>query len=317
MLKIKKNEKLKVSTEAALFFVLIAVLFAFSLLSEYFLSFGNFMKICLYSSQIGILAGGMTLVLLSGGIDVSVGSTMAFAGITAAKVMEAGGPWYLAVLAGIALGGLCGLINAVIITRGRVTAFITTLGTMTIYRGLAQICSNGKTILISDEIFKAMGRKYLFRVIPIPAVLMILTFVIFQVVLKYTKFGRQVYAVGGNEKASFLAGIQVTGTHTAIYTIEGFCAGLAGILLAAQSGAGIPSAAGDINMEAISAVILGGVSLSGGKGKIGGTVLGVLILACLNNGLNLLAVSAFYQEVIRGLVLILAVWFDMMKERKE
>ena len=226
-------------------------------------------------------------------------------------------PWYLAVLAGIALGGLCALINAVIITKGRVVAFITTLGTMTIFRGLAQIVSGGKTILISDGMFKASGRTYLFHVIPIPVIVMILTFVIFGIVLKYTKFGRQVYAVGGNSQASFLAGIQVTNTHMAIYTIERFCAGVAGIMLAAQSGAGIPSAAGDINMESISAVILGGVSLSGGKGKITGTVLGVLILACLNNGLNLLAVPAFYQEVIRGIVLILAVWFDMMKEKKE
>lgn len=317
MLKIKEKRGKRLSTELALLLVLAAVIAAFSLLSKYFLSFGNFMKICLYTSQMGVLAGGMTLVLLSGGIDVSVGSAMAFTGIVSAKVLEAGGPWYLAVAAGIALGGLCGLANAVIITKGRVTAFITTLGTMTIYRGLAQICSSGKTVLISDRVFKAIGRSYLFGVVPIPVIVMLLSFGAFGVVLKYTKFGRQVYSVGGNQLASFLAGIQVTGTHLAIYTIEGFCAGVAGVMLAAQSGAGIPSAAADINMEAISAVILGGVSLSGGKGKITGTILGVLILACLNNGLNLLSVPTFYQEVIRGVVLILAVLFDTMKARKE
>lgn len=307
----------KLTTELALLIVYIAIVIVFSILSPYFFTLGNFMKLLLYAAQMGVLAGGMTLVLLSGGIDVSVGSVMALVGIICGLVLQAGGNTAMAVLAGLAVGAACGFTNGFIITVFRVNAFITTLGTMTIFRGLAQIFSDGKTILIQNSTYNAIGRKYIFDFIPIPVILMVLAFVLFWFVLKYTKFGRQIYAIGGNQRASYLSGIHVKATNFGVYIIVGACAGLSGIILSAQSGAGIPSAAAEINMESISAVILGGTSLAGGKGNIVGTILGVLILSTLNNGLNLKSVPSFYQEVIRGVVLILAVVFDMMKEKKQ
>lgn len=308
--------KRKLTTEVALLIVLVIMLIVFSILSPYFFSLSNFMKVGLYTAQMGVMAGGMTLVLLSGGIDVSVGSVMAIVGIIAGLILQSGGNTFLAVAAGILTGGVCGLANGLIITKGHVNAFITTLGTMTIIRGLAQIFSGGKTILIQNTAYNAIGRKYIFGILPLPVLIMILVFILFWFILKYTKFGRQVYSIGGNEKSAYLSGIKVVPTYLWIYIIMGFCAGISGIMLSAQSGAGIPSAAAEINMETISAVILGGTSLSGGKGKLIGTVMGVLILATLSNGLNLLSVPSFYQEVIRGVVLIMAVIFDMMKERK-
>lgn len=316
MLKQTKVKK-KLTTEVALLIVLVIMLIVFSILSPYFFSLSNFMKVGLYTAQMGVMAGGMTLVLLSGGIDVSVGSVMALVGIIAGLIMQSGGNTFLAVAAGILAGGVCGLANGMIITKGHVNAFITTLGTMTIIRGLAQIFSGGKTILIQNTTYNAIGRKYIFGILPLPVLIMIVVFILFWFILKYTKFGRQVYSIGGNEKSAYLSGIKVIPTYLWIYIIMGFCAGISGIMLSAQSGAGIPSAAAEINMETISAVILGGTSLSGGKGKLIGTVMGVLILAILSNGLNLLSVPSFYQEVIRGVVLIMAVIFDMMKERKK
>jgi len=309
--------KKKLTTEVALLIVLVIMLIVFSILSPYFFSLSNFMKVGLYTAQMGVMAGGMTLVLLSGGIDVSVGSVMALVGIIAGLIMQSGGNTFLAVAAGILAGGVCGLANGMIITKGHVNAFITTLGTMTIIRGLAQIFSGGKTILIQNTTYNAIGRKYIFGILPLPVLIMIVVFILFWFILKYTKFGRQVYSIGGNEKSAYLSGIKVIPTYLWIYIIMGFCAGISGIMLSAQSGAGIPSAAAEINMETISAVILGGTSLSGGKGKLIGTAMGGLILAILSNGLNLLSVPSFYQEVIRGVVLIMAVIFDMMKERKK
>lgn len=317
-MKVKSGiQRKKMSTEIALLFVYLALILVFSVLSPYFLTVGNFMKIGLYAAQMGVLSAGMTLVLLSGGIDVSVGSMMALTGVVSATLLSKGQSVVVAVAAGLIVGVLCGLVNGTIITKGRVNPFITTLGTMTVIRGLAQIFTGGKTVLIQNATYNAIGRKYLFGILPVPLLFMMLVFVLFWFILKYTRFGRQVYSVGGNEKASFLSGIHVSGTILWIYVVIGVCAGLAGIMLSAQSGAGIPSAAGDINMEVISAVILGGTSLSGGKGKMIGTILGVLILSTLGNGLNLLSVPSFYQEVIRGVVLIAAVVFDMMKERKK
>ena len=316
MLKQTKVKK-KLTTEVALLIVLVIMLIVFSILSPYFFSLSNFMKVGLYTAQMGVMAGGMTLVLLSGGIDVSVGSVMALVGIIAGLIMQSGGNTFLAVAAGILAGGVCGLANGMIITKGHVNAFITTLGTMTIIRGLAQIFSGGKTILIQNTAYNAIGRKYILGILPLPVLIMIVVFMLFWFILKYTKFGHQVYSIGGNEKSAYLSGIKVVPTYLWIYIIMGFCAGISGIMLSAQSGAGIPSAAAEINMETISAVILGGTSLSGGKGKLIGTVMGVLILAILSNGLNLLSVPSFYQEVIRGVVLIMAVIFDMMKERKK
>jgi ribose transport system permease protein len=304
------------TTEMTLLLVFIGVVFVFSILSPYFLTLDNFMKIGLYTAQMGVLAAGMTMALLSGGLDISVGSMMALVGMVCATQLSRGVSVVPTVFLGLAIGAVCGAVNGLIITKGRVNAFITTLGTMTIFRGLALLYSNGKTMLISNSAYNQIGRYYVFGVVPVPLIIMIIVFAISAFVLRYTVFGRRVYSIGGNEQASYLAGIPVLWIRFWVYLIIGVCGGMAGIMLSSQSGAGIPSAAGTINMEVISAVILGGTSLSGGKGKIIGTVLGVLILSTLGNGLNMLSVPSFYQEVIRGVVLIAAVIFDTMKNVK-
>jgi ribose transport system permease protein len=312
----KKLFKLTVTTEMTLLFVYIGVTVVFAILSPYFFTVNNFMKIGLYTAQMGVLSAGMTMALLSGGLDISVGSMMAMVGMVCAAHLEKGGGAFAAVLMGLLVGAASGAVNGVIITKGKVNAFITTLGTMTIFRGLALIYSNGKTILITNANYNLIGRHYLFGAVPIPLIIMVLVFIISAFLLKYTTFGRRVYSAGGNEQASYLAGIPVEKTRFLVYVIIGICGGMGGIMLSSQSGAGIPSSAGTINMEVISAVILGGTSLSGGKGNIIGTVLGVLILSTLGNGLNMLSVPSFYQEVIRGVVLIVAVIFDTMKNTR-
>jgi ribose transport system permease protein len=313
----KTPKKIVITTEMTLLFVFAGVVIVFTILSRYFFTLDNFMKIGLYTAQMGVLSTGMTMALLSGGLDISVGSMMALVGMVCATQLERGTGAFPTVLLGLAVGALCGILNGVIITKGRVNAFITTLGTMTIFRGMALIYSSGKTILITNMAYNIIGRHYLLGVVPIPLLIMVIMFVLSAWILKYTTFGRRVYSVGGNEQASYLAGIPVEKTRFLVYVIIGVCGGMGGIMLSSQSGAGIPSAAGTINMEVISAVILGGTSLSGGKGKITGTILGVLILSTLGNGLNMLSVPSFYQEVIRGIVLIAAVVFDNMKNTKE
>lgn len=308
-----KLKKVNITTEIALLFAYILMVLFFALSSKYFFSFENFLKIGLYSSQLGILAAGMTIALIAGSLDISVGSIMALVGIITAIGFQFGLPAVPAVIVGIVLGGICGLINGLIITVGRVNPLITTLGTMTIFRGLAQIFSDGQMILIKNNNFNLIGRKYLFGTLPVPLLIMISVFILCWFILKYTYFGRQVYSVGGNARATFLSGVNVSNIRLWVSIICGIAAGISGIILAAQTGAGLPGSAATINMETIAAVILGGTSLAGGKGKIAGTVLGVLILATLGNGLNMLAIPAFYQEVIRGVVLITAVISDVLR----
>jgi ribose transport system permease protein len=306
-----------ITTEMTLLFVFLAVMIVFSILSPFFFTLDNFMKIGLYTAQMGVLSSGMTMALLSGGLDISVGSMMALVGMVCATQLSKEGGVVPTVFLGLGVGALCGIVNGIIITKGRVNAFIATLGTMTIFRGLAFIYSNGKTVLITNISYGRIGRYYLFGVVPIPLLIMVVVFLIAAFILHFTTFGRQIYSIGGNEQASYLAGIPVLKVRFLVYAIIGLCGGIGGIMLSSQSGAGIPSAAGTINMEVISAVILGGTSLSGGKGKIIGTVLGVLILSTLGNGLNMLSVPSFYQEVIRGVVLIAAVVFDMIRNVRQ
>jgi ribose transport system permease protein len=308
--------KFKLTTNITLAIVLILIIIVFTILSPYFLSFNNFMKIGLYTAQMGVLSTGQTMALLSGGLDISVGSMMALVGMVCAGTLEGGGGAFVTVLIGLLIGVACGALNGLIVTKGRVNAFITTLGTMTIFRGLAQIYSNGKTILITDKAYNQIGRYYVLDIIPIPVIVMIVMFVAAWFILKNTTFGRRIYTVGGNEQASFLAGIPVNQTRFFVFAFIGLCGGMSGIMLSSNSGAGIPSASNGIEMEVISAAILGGTSLAGGKGKISGTILGVLILAVLGNGLNMMSVPSFYQQVIRGCVLIVAVVFDQYKNRK-
>lgn len=291
--------------------LLILIVF-FALGTPYFLSGKNFLNIGLYAAIVGCISCSVTFINISGMIDLSVGSQIAVVGMVAAIVSRVGAPWYLVCLAALAAGVLCGFINGFFITVFKLNAFITTIATMQTLRGFAFLLSDGQSLPISDGAFKFIGRGYLFG-IPVSLLIMIVSYLIFHLISKYTVFGRNVYLIGGNAQASYLAGIKVNRMRMNLYLLNGFMAGVAGILLAAQTGSGMPNAAATYNMTALSAVILGGVALTGGKGTIFGTFLGCMVLSVLQNGMTMMSVGTYWQDIIIGFVLIFSVSVDAIK----
>jgi len=284
-----------------------------SLKSPYFLSLNNFSNILVAVSTTGIIAVAMTLVIVAGGIDLSVGSVVALTGVTVAQLSHRM-PIGAAVGLGLGVGVGVGLFNGVAITRVGFNPLIATLGSLSIARGLSFVFSGGLTQSIDDESFGFLGRGFV-RGVPFQVLVMAVLFVVAAWVMKATVFGRSIYAIGGNPHASRLSGLPVRSLQMWVYLLSGLAAALGGVFLASQLGAGAPVAASGIELSVIAAVILGGTSLSGGKGTIAGTLLGVLILGTLNNGLTLLNVTSYYQEVARGVVLLLAVGLDQLRLR--
>lgn len=291
---------------------LIAEVIFFSAMNPYFMTMNNFLNIGLYAAIVGCISCSVTFVNISGMIDISVGSQIAVVGMVAAIASKSGLPWYGVVVVALLAGMACGAINGFFITVLKLNAFITSIATMQTFRGLAYLLSDGMSITISDASFKFIGRGYIMG-IPMSLILMLLSYVVFHLISKYTLFGRNVYMIGGNPQASFLAGIKVNKNRFLIYLLNGFMAGVSGILLSAQTGAGIPAAAANYNMTALSAVILGGAALTGGKGTIFGTFLGSMVLAVLQNGMTMMSVGSYWQDIIIGMVLVLAVSIDAIK----
>ena len=284
-----------------------------SLMSPYFLSVNNGFNILTAVATVGIIAVAMTMVIVSGGIDLSVGSVVALAGVTVAQLSHRM-PIGAAVAVALLVGLFVGLFNGLAITRAGINPLIATLGSLSIARGLSFVFSGGLTQSIESVPFAFLGRGFVAG-IPFQVVVMVVLFALAAWVMKSTVWGRSVYAVGGNALASRLSGLPVQRLQMSVYILSGLSAALGGIFLASQLGAGAPAAAAGIELSVIAAVILGGTSLSGGKGTIAGTLLGVLILGTLNNGLTLLSVSSYYQEVARGVVLLLAVGLDQLRLR--
>ncbi|ACJ35022.1 ribose ABC transporter permease [Anoxybacillus flavithermus] len=284
-------------------------------LSDSFFTLDNWLNILRQVSINALIAFGMTFVILTGGIDLSVGSVLALSSAFAAGLMANGVNGIFAMMIGISAGLAMGALNGVIITKGRVAPFIATLATMTIFRGATLVYTEGRPITgFSDELaFQIIGRGYFLR-IPVPVVLMLVAYALLYVVLKKTTFGRHTYAIGGNEEATRLSGIRVDRLKIWIYSLTGGLAALAGLILTSRLNSAQPTAGTAYELDAIAAVVLGGTSLSGGRGWIFGTLIGALIIGVLNNGLNLLNVSSFYQQVIKGVVILLAVILDRRKE---
>lgn len=261
-----------------------------------------------------LIAFGMTFVILTGGIDLSVGSILALSSALMANLMLSGLDPILAIIVGCLLGGVMGMVNGLMITKGRMAPFIATLATMTIFRGLTLVYTNGNPItgLGESKMFQLFGRGY-FLGIPVPAITMIIIFAVLWMVLHKTPFGRKTYAIGGNEKASIISGIKVDRIKIMIYSLIGMLSALAGAILTSRLNSAQPTAGASYELDAIAAVVLGGTSLTGGRGRIVGTLIGALIIGILNNGLNLLGVSSFYQMVVKGIVIAIAVLIDRKK----
>ena len=301
-----------ISTELVLLFAYIIMCVFFTIASPFFFSINNFLNIGLYGSIMGIAAAGMTLILLTGNIDVSIGSVMGLIGVVMATLLQNKVALPVAIMAGIGIGIICGFINGYFVTRMRVNSLIVTLSTMAIFRGLAFVFCGGLSIIITDTGLRWFGRGYILNV-PVSLWFMVIIYIIYAYILKNTKFGRRVYAVGGNSKASYLSGINIKRTQVWVFSISGFSAAVGGLLMAAQTGSGLPQAGTGIELDVIAAAVLGGTSLSGGKGKLAGTFLGVLIMSTLSNGMVLMNVPSFYQQIAKGCVLLLAVFMDSLR----
>jgi ribose transport system permease protein len=294
--------------------VLAALVLLMSLIAPNFNRVDNLLNIARSISVNAILAAGLTFVILTGGIDLSVGSIVAVAGVVAVVLAITGLPAPLAVLAGMIVGAACGLVNGALTAYLALAPFIVTLGTMTFLRGLAYTITAGQPIVSSGLNFKDIGNGYLAG-IPAPVIVMAVVYVVAWFLLERTRYGRHVYAVGGNAQAARLAGVRVDRITTSVYVIAGACAGLAGVIFAARVISAQPTAGTGYELDAIAAVVLGGTSLAGGRGRIIGTLVGSIILGILSTGLILLNVPFFRQLLIKGVVIILAVAIDSLKTR--
>jgi ribose/xylose/arabinose/galactoside ABC-type transport system permease subunit len=293
-----------------IFIALLFICIILTIATPNFLTLQNMVMVLRQTSINGILAIGVTFVIISGGIDLSLGSVVALTGVAAASFAHPGTHGLIVpLLVGILIGLGIGVINGLIITKGKVAAFIVTLGMMTIARGLALVVSDGRPVSNLSDSFNFIGGGA-FLNIPIPILLFGGVIVLSSIILNYTKTGRYIYAVGGNENAAKASGINVHSIKMFTYIVCSGLAGLAGIVLASRITTGQPNAGVAYELDAIAAVVIGGTSLSGGAGKIIGTVVGALIIGVINNGLDLLNITSYSQQIIKGLIIIGAVLLD-------
>ena len=285
-----------------------------SIFVENFFSVANLRGLALSVSTIGMISCTMMFCLAAGDFDLSVGSVVAFAGVLGATVMNSTGSVALGVAAALGSGAVIGLLNGVFVARVGVNALITTLASMQIVRGLGFIASDGRAVGIQTDGFYVLGNGALLGV-PTPVWLTLGCFALFGVLLNLTIFGRNALAIGGNKEAAHLAGVPVTRIKIVIFTLQGLVAAFAGLVLSARMTSGQPNTSLGLELEVISACVLGGVSLSGGVARIGAVVAGVLIMGLVQNAMNLLNIPPFYQYVARGLILLGAVMLDRFKRR--
>lgn len=264
-----------------------------------------------------LLACGMTMVIILGGIDLSVGSIIALTGVLAAGcVSRYNLPIPVAFSVGILIGVVFGIFNGVVVSKTTIPPFIVTLATMNIARGLSGVYTGGSPVRVVSKAWQWLGAGYI-GPFPVPVIIMIIVFIISLLILNNTKMGRHIYAVGGNTVAAQFSGIKVSNVKFFVYLYSGLMAGIAGVILASRMYSGQPTAGEGAEMDAIAAVVVGGTSMSGGSGKLGGTLIGALIIGVLNNGLNLMNVNSFWQTVLKGVVILLAVFLDYIRNIKK
>lgn len=296
--------------------ILAVMWIALAFMSPYFFTVDNLFEITLQTAVIAIIAAGETLVIISGGIDLSVGSVFACAAVVGGIVFTATNSLALALATTLGVGALLGLTNGLLITRVRVPPFIATLGMMGIARGLALIISGGIPIYGLDERFKFIGQGKIFNVIPVPTIIVLVVFALGYLLMNYTRFGRFVYAIGSNSEAARLSGINVPLVLVGIYTLSGLLSGLASTIEAGRLATVQPAGGNGYELLAIGAVLIGGASTFGGEGSILATLIGALLVTTIRNGLNILGVNAFWQYVVNGMVIIGAVAIDQYRRRR-
>ncbi|MCZ3621709.1 ribose ABC transporter permease [Lactobacillus mulieris] len=314
----KARKKLDLSKYMALI-ALIVLVVLITFLNPQFIAPSNLMNLLRQSSINCLIAFGMTFVILTGGIDLSVGSVLAFTGAVAATLILSGTPVWLACIACLVLGAILGGVNGFLISYGKVTAFIATLATMTIWRGATYVFTGGNPItgpnMNNSFFFQFIGNGYLFG-IPFPVIITLLIFAAVYILLHKTAFGRKTFALGGNEKAAFVAGVKTKKIIVLIYIISGVLAALAALILTSRLSSAQPDAGSAYEMDAIASAVIGGASLMGGKGRMQGTLVGALLIATLSNGMNLLGINSFYQQIVKGLVILVAVMIDSQSQKK-
>lgn len=291
--------------------VLVALLVLFSLLSPYFLTVQNLTNILVQNAYVVIAAVGLSFVMISGGIDLSIGFQMSVVGVVTAVFMKwLNVPVAPSIVIGITCGVAMGLFNGLLSIFLKVHSLIITLGTLTVFQGLSYIISNQSAIINLPKSFKFIGQGYLWGWLPVSVILMIVVVLVAAFILNYTAFGRMIYAVGGNEDAAYMTGIPVTKVKIAVYSLCGFFVAIGAVVLFARSGSAASSTGPGTEFTAITAAVLGGISFKGGEGRMLGLVTGVLILGVLANGMQLVGLNTFAQYIVKGFVLLAAVGFD-------
>ncbi|MBN2137793.1 MAG: ribose ABC transporter permease [Sedimentisphaerales bacterium] len=308
-----RNSVLLIVRSYGIFVGFAVVVIVVSILEQSFFTLDNLLNIVRQSSIHGVMAVGMTFVILTAGIDLSVGSVLALTGIFCASFEHAGWPVYLVLLTTLSIGAAIGLFNGLVITWGRVTPFVVTLGTMSIARGFAHIYTGARPISEFGKHFQYIGGGYFLRV-PIPSLVFLAVVFIAAFVLRYTRLGRYTYAIGSNERAARLAGVNVGAFKITAYVICGLTAALGAVILTSRLNAAETTAGAGYELNVIASVVIGGTSLMGGRGSVWGTLVGALLIGTINNAMNLLLISSYWQLVVRGSIIVAAVLLDRLRQ---
>lgn len=308
----EKNHQIRLS-KYGIYIAFVLIFAAISFATPKFLTPSNMMTVLRQISFNGMVALGMTFIIITGGIDLSAGALLCLAGLVSAHYSVAGSeaelPILAAVLAGVGAATIFGLLNGLIVAKGKLPAFIVTMATMTIVRGICLVFSDGRPITGLNDTYKAIGQGSLIS-IPTPVIIFGALIIISVILLQYSRYGRHVYAVGGNTKAAIASGIHADRIKASVYLIGGVICGIAGVALTSRLNAASPQAADGYELDAIAAAVIGGTSLSGGRGTVIGTIIGALLIGIISNGLDILNVSSYYQKIIKGCIILLAVFLD-------
>ncbi len=312
--KIQKNRTIK--NYGGVLIALLVLIVLFSILSPHFLNSNNLLTVLSQVSIIAIMALGMTFVLLIGEIDLSVGSIAAISSLVLGMALKAGIPAIIAVLIALISGVICGMVNGVVGAKLSIPTFIVTVATMGIFRGIGYALTDSKPVPIMNDFILTIGNGKFFGVIPYTVIIMIVLLIIFNILLGKSRFGRRAKMTGGNKKAAEYVGINTKSLQIKIFMISGLASAISGILLAARLYSSQPNVAEGYELDAIAAAVLGGTSLSGGYGTIIGTFIGAIIMGIINNGMNLVGMAYFYQQIVKGLIILIAVYLDIRNKSK-